>query len=58
MQGYDSVMIKADIEIGGTDQRFNVIAGRFLQRESGQESQVGLLTPILVGLDGKNKMIK
>ncbi|MEI7542376.1 MAG: tyrosine--tRNA ligase [bacterium] len=58
MQGYDSVMIKADIEIGGTDQRFNVIAGRFLQRESGQESQVGLFTPILLGLDGKNKMSK
>jgi tyrosyl-tRNA synthetase len=58
MQGYDSVMVKADIEIGGTDQRFNVIAGRFLQRESGQESQVGMFTPILLGLDGKNKMSK
>ncbi len=58
MQGYDSVMIKADIEIGGTDQRFNVIAGRFLQRESGQEPQVGMFTPILLGLDGKNKMSK
>jgi tyrosyl-tRNA synthetase len=58
MQGYDSVMIKADIELGGTDQRFNVIAGRYLQKESGQESQVGLFTPILMGLDGKNKMSK
>jgi tyrosyl-tRNA synthetase len=58
MQGYDSVMIKADIEIGGTDQRFNVIAGRFLQRESGMEAQAGLFTPILLGLDGKNKMSK
>ncbi len=58
MQGYDSVMIKADIELGGTDQRFNVIAGRYLQKESGQESQVGLFTPILAGLDGKNKMSK
>jgi tyrosyl-tRNA synthetase len=58
MQGYDSVMIKADIEIGGTDQRFNVIAGRFLQRESGMEPQAGLFTPILIGLDGKNKMSK
>lgn len=58
MQGYDSVMIKADIEIGGTDQRFNVIAGRFLQRESGIEPQVGMFTPILLGLDGKNKMSK
>lgn len=58
MQGYDSVMIKADIELGGTDQRFNVITGRYLQKESGQEPQVGLLTPILTGLDGKNKMSK
>ncbi|MCE5300252.1 MAG: tyrosine--tRNA ligase [Spirochaetia bacterium] len=58
MQGYDSVMINADIEIGGTDQRFNVITGRFLQRESGMEPQVGMFTPILPGLDGKNKMSK
>ncbi len=58
MQGYDSVVIKADIELGGTDQRFNVIAGRYLQKESGQESQIGLFTPILTGLDGKNKMSK
>jgi len=58
MQGYDSVMIKADIELGGTDQRFNVIAGRYLQKESGAEPQAGLFTPILTGLDGKNKMSK
>jgi len=58
MQGYDSVAIKADIELGGTDQKFNVIAGRFLQREYGMEPQVGLFTPILTGLDGKNKMSK
>ncbi len=58
MQGYDSVMIKADIELGGTDQRFNVIVGRYLQRESGQDSQVGLFLPVLLGTDGKNKMSK
>ena len=58
MQGYDSIMVKADIELGGTDQRFNVIAGRFLQKESGMEPQAGLFTPILTGLDGKNKMSK
>ncbi len=58
MQGYDSVVIKADIELGGTDQRFNVITGRHLQKESGQEPQAGLFTPILTGLDGKNKMSK
>lgn len=58
MQGYDSVMINADIELGGTDQRFNVIAGRYLQKIQGQEPQVGLFTPILTGIDGKNKMSK
>jgi len=58
MQGYDSVMVEADIELGGTDQRFNVIAGRYLQKESGKEPQVGLFNPILLGLDGKNKMSK
>jgi tyrosyl-tRNA synthetase len=58
MQGYDSVVVKADVELGGTDQRFNVIAGRFLQKESGMEPQVGMFTPILTGLDGKNKMSK
>jgi len=58
MQGYDSVMVKADIELGGTDQRFNVIAGRHMQKENGMEPQAGLFTPILTGLDGKNKMSK
>ncbi|HDQ25410.1 MAG TPA: tyrosine--tRNA ligase, partial [bacterium] len=58
MQGYDSVMIEADVELGGTDQRFNVIAGRYLQKASGMEPQAGLFTPILAGLDGKNKMSK
>jgi tyrosyl-tRNA synthetase len=50
--------VKADIELGGTDQRFNVIAGRFMQKGSGMEPQVGLFTPILAGLDGRNKMSK
>lgn len=58
MQGWDSVEVKADVELGGTDQRFNVIVGRDLQRESGQEPQVGLFLPILMGPDGKNKMSK
>ena len=58
LQGWDSVVVKADVEIGGTDQRFNVIVGRDFQRDSGQESQVGLFLPILMGLDGKNKMGK
>ena len=58
MQGWDSVEIKADVELGGTDQRFNVIVGRDLQRESGQQPQVGLFLPILMGPDGKNKMSK
>jgi len=58
LQGWDSVVVKADVELGGTDQRFNVIVGRDFQRESGQESQVGLFLPILTGLDGKNKMGK
>jgi tyrosyl-tRNA synthetase len=58
MQGWDSVEIKADVELGGTDQRFNVIVGRDLQRESGQAPQVGLFLPILMGPDGKNKMSK
>jgi tyrosyl-tRNA synthetase len=58
MQAYDSVAIKADVELGGTDQVFNILAGRELQREFGQEPQVALLMPILVGLDGVNKMSK
>ena len=58
MQGYDSVHLKADIEIGGTDQTFNLLVGRELQREYGQESQVVMTFPLLVGLDGKEKMSK
>jgi len=58
MQGWDSVMIKADIELGGTDQLFNIMVGRDLQREEGQPQQVCMVMPILVGLDGKKKMSK
>ncbi|WP_270940114.1 tyrosine--tRNA ligase [Romboutsia lituseburensis] len=58
MQGYDSVAIKADIELGGTDQRFNLLMGRALQKEFGQESQVVIMMPLLEGLDGVNKMSK
>ena len=53
MQGYDSVMVKADVEIGGTDQRFNLLAGRDLQREYGQEPQDIMANPLLEGLDGR-----
>jgi tyrosyl-tRNA synthetase len=58
MQGWDSVMIKADVELGGTDQLFNMIVGRDLQREQGQPQQVACLQPILEGLDGIRKMSK
>ena len=58
MQGYDSVAINADIEIGGTDQTFNLLVGRDLQKDYGQESQVVMTFPLLVGLDGKEKMSK
>ena len=58
MQGWDSVMIKADIELGGTDQLFNCLVGRDLQREEGQPQQVVFLLPLLEGLDGVNKMSK
>ncbi|BCM92157.1 tyrosine--tRNA ligase [Abditibacteriota bacterium] len=57
-QGQDSVEIRADVELGGTDQRFNNLVGRELQRENGLEPQVVLLMPILVGLDGAQKMSK
>jgi tyrosyl-tRNA synthetase len=57
-QGYDSVMLKADVELGGTDQKFNLLVGRELQRGYGQESQVVLTMPILEGLDGVQKMSK
>ncbi len=58
MQGYDSVALNADIEIGGTDQTFNLLVGRELQKDYGQESQVVMTFPLLVGLDGKEKMSK
>ncbi|MBZ0311160.1 tyrosine--tRNA ligase [Clostridium butyricum] len=58
MQGYDSVVLNADIELGGTDQRFNVLMGRMLQKEYGQESQTTIFMPLLEGLDGKEKMSK
>ena len=58
MQGYDSVALHADIEIGGTDQTFNLLVGRELQRDYGQEPQDVMCFPLLVGLDGKEKMSK
>src|SRR4030095_8679857 len=58
MQGWDSVKVKAAVEIGGTDQRFNILVGRDLQREEGQEQQVVFLMPLLEGLDGVQKMSK
>jgi len=57
-QAYDSVMLQADVELGGTDQKFNLLVGRETQRHFGQESQVVLTTPILEGLDGVQKMSK
>ncbi|MGH9497757.1 MAG: tyrosine--tRNA ligase [Terriglobales bacterium] len=57
-QGYDSVALEADVELGGTDQKFNLLVGRELQRSYGQEAQVVLTTPILEGLDGVQKMSK
>jgi tyrosyl-tRNA synthetase len=57
-QAYDSVALKADIEIGGTDQTFNLIMGRYLQEQLGQEAQVVITMPLLEGLDGVNKMSK
>jgi tyrosyl-tRNA synthetase len=57
-QGYDSVALRADVEFGGTDQKFNLLVGRDLQRVYGQEAQVVMTTPLLVGLDGVNKMSK
>ena len=57
-QGYDSVALRADVELGGTDQKFNLLVGRDLQRTFGQEPQIVMTTPLLVGLDGTNKMSK
>jgi len=58
MQGYDSVALRADIELGGTDQKFNLLVGRELQRHYGQEAQCVLTMPLLEGLDGVEKMSK
>jgi tyrosyl-tRNA synthetase len=58
LQGMDSVEVRADVELGGTDQLFNLIMGRHLQQRAGQEAQVVLTTPLLVGLDGEQKMSK
>ncbi|MBR8660907.1 tyrosine--tRNA ligase [Brevibacillus sp. NL20B1] len=58
MQGYDSVALQSDVELGGTDQKFNLLMGRHLQREYGQEQQVILTMPLLEGLDGVQKMSK
>lgn len=58
MQGYDSIELKADVEIGGTDQRFNILMGRNLQKDYGQESQAAMFMPLLEGTDGVEKMSK
>lgn len=58
MQGYDSVVVEADVELGGTDQKFNIAVGRDLQRHFGMRPQFGLLLPILIGTDGVQKMSK
>jgi len=58
MQGYDSVVLRADVELGGTDQKFNLLVGRDLQKEYGQEPQIALMMPILEGTDGVQKMSK
>ncbi|NJD03476.1 MAG: tyrosine--tRNA ligase [Ruminiclostridium sp.] len=58
MQGYDSIELKADVEIGGTEQRFNILMGRNLQKDYGQESQIAIFMPLLEGTDGVEKMSK
>jgi tyrosyl-tRNA synthetase len=58
MQGYDSVVINSDVELGGTDQKFNILVGRDLQTRNGEQGQFGMLLPLLVGLDGVQKMSK
>ncbi|MBI5200250.1 MAG: tyrosine--tRNA ligase [Elusimicrobia bacterium] len=58
LQGYDSVAIKADVELGGNDQLFNLLMGREMQKDAGQEPQVAITSPLLVGLDGAKKMSK
>jgi tyrosyl-tRNA synthetase len=58
VQGYDSVALKSDVELGGTDQKFNLLVGRQLQESYGQEPQIVMTMPLLEGLDGVNKMSK
>lgn len=58
MQGYDSIALEADVELGGTDQKFNILMGRTLQKEYGQDSQIAIFMPILEGTDGEKKMSK
>src|SRR5436305_4115401 len=58
VQGYDSVALKADVELGGTDQKFNLLVGRQLQEQEGQPPQIVLTMPLLEGTDGVNKMSK
>ena len=58
MQGYDSIAVKADIELGGTDQRFNILMGRTLQKEYKEEKQIAIFMPLLEGIDGVEKMSK
>ncbi|HET7560634.1 MAG TPA: tyrosine--tRNA ligase [Limnochordia bacterium] len=58
MQGYDSVQVRADVELGAMDQKFNILVGRDLQREAGQEPQIGVCNPVLIGTDGVLKMGK
>lgn len=58
MQGWDSVMVKSDVELGGTDQLFNILVGRDLQREEGMQPQIAMVLPLLEGLDGTRKMSK
>lgn len=58
VQGYDSVALEADVELGGTDQKFNLLVGRELQKSEGQDPQVVIMTPLLEGLDGEKKMSK
>ncbi|HHE37920.1 MAG TPA: tyrosine--tRNA ligase [Candidatus Cloacimonetes bacterium] len=58
LQAYDSVAVNADVELGATEQKFNILAGRDMQRYFGQEQQIALLSPILLGIDGKEKMSK
>src|SRR5262249_58198181 len=58
LQGWDSVMVQADVELGGTDQLFNFLAARPMQQQEGQEPQVVMTMPLLVGLDGTQKMSK